>query len=156
MKLLVSRIIWEQGIEMKLLDFTEYARVAQLLWDRGMVPQSYKYLTAKLADAPPSGKVVTAPPRLRRRRVQSTGHRNNVPARRLPGNATLSRAQEGNVFGAPVVPTGVVAPPGRTLPQVPYNGTIFLTTEDPAVIDEANAWGERNHWAVVYTNLFDR
>lgn len=42
---------------------------------------------------------------------------------------------------------------GHPPPQPP---SIFLTTEDPAVIKEATEWGAQNGWKVLYTNLFDR
>lgn len=60
-----------------------------------------------------------------------------------------------NVYGAIVkhAPRGEAA---AKLPKVPFNGTMFLTTEDPKVIEEADAWGKENHWKVMYTNLFDR
>jgi hypothetical protein len=35
-------------------------------------------------------------------------------------------------------------------------GTIFLTTDDPDVIKEAENWGASNQWKVVYTNLINR
>lgn len=38
----------------------------------------------------------------------------------------------------------------------PSNGTLFITTEDPAVLTEAEKWGALNHWLIAYTNLFDR
>ena len=60
-----------------------------------------------------------------------------------------------NVYGASIERV-VTAEEALHLPPVPYNGTIVLTTDDPKVIDEANAWGKENHWTVVYTNLFDR
>lgn len=40
--------------------------------------------------------------------------------------------------------------------NLPANGTLFITTEDPAVLNEASAWGAENHWDIAYTNLFDR
>lgn len=36
------------------------------------------------------------------------------------------------------------------------NGTLFLGSEDPSVIREAEAWGVATGWRVVYTKLFDR
>ena len=36
------------------------------------------------------------------------------------------------------------------------NGTIFLGTEDPAVLSEATEWGRSNGWNIAFTNLFDR
>jgi hypothetical protein len=36
------------------------------------------------------------------------------------------------------------------------NGTLFITTEDPLVLEEAEAWGATNHWNIAYTELFDR
>jgi len=137
-----------QGIEMKLLDFTEYVRVAQMMWDRGMVPQSARYLRAKLA----ATETTTESPsrtRLRRRRA--------LTARHLAGpNNASERLRGANMYRAAVPTSGVVTTPERALPAVPYNGTIFLTTEDPAVIQQANEWGAVNHWSVTYTNLFDR
>ncbi len=166
---------------MKLLEFSEYARVTQLLWDRGMVPQSGNYIRAKLeqlAAAAAANATAAGHParrRLRGRRVQaatvttSAVHvdaeratdrdRRNAVSRRLPGtNATTGTNNNGavNLYGAPN--NAPLAPllGQQSLPTVPYNGTIFLTTEDPAVIEQANAWGKANHWTVVYTNLFER
>lgn len=149
-----------KGIEMKLLDFAEYARVAQLLWDRGMVPQSARYLQAKLTALQSTAATANiTSTRLRRRRMQSVAshnHTRNSSARRLPAtNGSFDGSSGPNLYRIPV-PTGVRAPEGVPLPTVPYNGTIFLTTEDPAVIKQANEWGALNHWSVVYTNLFDR
>lgn len=36
------------------------------------------------------------------------------------------------------------------------NGTIFLSTDDPEVIAEAEIFGKNNGWKILYTNLFDR
>jgi len=36
------------------------------------------------------------------------------------------------------------------------NGAIFLSTDDPDVINQAEEWSKTNHWKVQYTNLFDR
>eukprot|EP01039_Chlorochromonas_danica_P002885 gene2885-3150_t len=36
------------------------------------------------------------------------------------------------------------------------NGTIFITTEDPSVLQEAEVFGATNHWRISYTKLFDR
>lgn len=36
------------------------------------------------------------------------------------------------------------------------NGTIFVGTEDPVVIDEAVEWGKRHGWKVLYTNILNR
>ena len=36
------------------------------------------------------------------------------------------------------------------------NGTLFIGSEDPEVIREAEAWGKHTGWRVVYTTLFDR
>lgn len=137
-----------QGIEMKLLDFTEYVRVAQMMWDRGMVPQSARYLRAKLAamETPAESPSRT---RLRRRRALAARHL-------ASSNNATGQISGPNLYRAAVPTTGVVAAQGRALPAVPYNGTIFLTTEDPAVIQQANEWGAANHWSVTYTNLFDR
>lgn len=208
---------------MKLIDFTEYARVAQLLWDRGLVPMSAKYLEQVTSSQPrtlpvsgteassagggdsSSGKsgseeldwyaaaAAGGNGRSRRRTQEKTsnqiGHRRQRRGRRLQqqpisqneknrtahdiatsnrnggsdGASKLKRLVPGggvtspkdNIYGAPVV-RAVSAKEAASLPRVPYNGTIFLTTEDPAVIKEANAWGARNHWTVTYTNLFDR
>ena len=49
--------------------------------------------------------------------------------------------------------------PGTTLreyPRFPKNGTMFITTEDPQVLSDADAWGKENNWNIVYTDLFDR
>lgn len=175
-----------QGIEMKLLEFSEYARVTQLLWDRGMVPQSGNYIRAKLeqlaAAAAANATSAAAHParrRLRGRRLQaqlqslaavatsavhadaertSDRDRRNAVSRRLPGtNSTAGASIDAlNLNGAPTNAPLVPLPGQQSLPTVPYNGTIFLTTEDPAVIEQANAWGKENHWTVVYTNLFER
>jgi hypothetical protein len=40
--------------------------------------------------------------------------------------------------------------------HLPFNGTLFITTEDPKVLAEADNWGKENHWKILYTNLFDR
>lgn len=40
--------------------------------------------------------------------------------------------------------------------NIPVNGTLFITTEDPAVLQEADKWGKENNWEIAYTNLFDR
>lgn len=40
--------------------------------------------------------------------------------------------------------------------QLPINGTLFITTEDQKVLEEADLWGENNHWKISYTNLFNR
>jgi hypothetical protein len=37
-----------------------------------------------------------------------------------------------------------------------FNGTLFVTTEDPVVLKQAEAFGAQNNWRIVYTNLFDR
>lgn len=37
-----------------------------------------------------------------------------------------------------------------------FNGTIFLSTDDPDVITAADKWGSENGWKMLYTNLFDR
>jgi hypothetical protein len=230
---------------MKLVEFPEYVRVAQLMWDRGLVPMSGKYLqqvtgssggggtgvaVAVGAGAPaaaggsgaPSATptsstsrstapAVSAPAdsgaldwydaaaagggrrrrlkskdakqarrRARRRlqQLQQSHHRGlnsnthstadqpgnshspdvitSVAAhqkRKLPGRDPP--AQENNIYRAPMH-HALTDKEAASLPKVPYNGTIFLTTEDPKVIADANAWGARNHWTVVYTNLFDR
>lgn len=39
---------------------------------------------------------------------------------------------------------------------VPFNGSLFITTEDPAVIEEAVQYGARSGWKIFYTNLFSR
>ena len=36
------------------------------------------------------------------------------------------------------------------------NGAIFLSTDDPDVINQAEEWSKANHWKVQYTHLFDR
>jgi hypothetical protein len=36
------------------------------------------------------------------------------------------------------------------------NGTIFLTTDDQAVVTDAKIWGKSNGWKIVYTELYDR
>jgi hypothetical protein len=36
------------------------------------------------------------------------------------------------------------------------NGTLFLTTDDELVIEEAINWGKLYNWNIQYTNLFDR
>ena len=36
------------------------------------------------------------------------------------------------------------------------NGTLFIGSEDPDVIREAELWGKHTGWRVVYTTLFDR
>lgn len=36
------------------------------------------------------------------------------------------------------------------------NGTLFITTEDPEVLKEAQEWGKDNNWNIAFTNLFDR
>jgi hypothetical protein len=41
-------------------------------------------------------------------------------------------------------------------PNIPLNGTLFITTEDPKVLAEAEAFGRTHHWKILYTNLFDR
>jgi hypothetical protein len=41
-------------------------------------------------------------------------------------------------------------------PAIPFNGTLFITTEDPAVLAEATAWAKETGWTIAYTNLFDR
>ena len=38
----------------------------------------------------------------------------------------------------------------------PKNGTIFLSTDDPDVISEAEEFGKTHGWKILYTNLFDR
>jgi len=168
---------------MKLLEFSEYARVTQLLWDRGMVPQSGNYIRAKLEQLAAAAAVnataagqATRRRRLRGRRVQaatvatSAVHadveratdrdRRNAVSRRLPGtNATTGTNNDAaavNLYGGPNNAPPAPLPGQQNLPTVPYNGTIFLTTEDPVVIEQANAWGKANHWTVVYTNLFER
>jgi hypothetical protein len=37
-----------------------------------------------------------------------------------------------------------------------FNGTFFITTEDPLVLKEADEWGKINGWNIAYTDLFDR
>jgi hypothetical protein len=39
---------------------------------------------------------------------------------------------------------------------LPSNGTLFITTEDPQVLVDAESWGAANHWTILFTNLFDR
>lgn len=39
---------------------------------------------------------------------------------------------------------------------LPGNGTLFITTEDPAVLAAAEEFAKQNHWKISYTNLFDR
>jgi hypothetical protein len=230
---------------MKLVEFPEYVRVAQLMWDRGLVPMSGKYLQQVTGSSGGGGTAVagavgggvpaaaggsgtpsatptsrtstsTAPSggapadsgaldwydaaaagggrrrrlkskdakqarrRARRRlqQLQQSHHRgqdsNTHSTADQPGNShspdvTTSvaahqkrklpgrdpPAQENNIYRAPMH-HALTDKEAATLPKVPYNGTIFLTTEDPKVIADANAWGARNHWTVVYTNLFDR
>lgn len=40
--------------------------------------------------------------------------------------------------------------------DVNFNGTLFVTTEDPAVLQQAEDFGHANNWQIAYTNLFDR
>ena len=173
---------------MKLVDFPEYARVAQLMWDRGLLPMSGKYLAHRAAAA--AGQDDTA---RKRRRLQkghhehrrsltgrSAGHVTRRMADPAPTDGTGRDASgiddrhnsqfferrnvsdwanrgldpgSDNIYNAPVPRA---AKSTSALPSIPYNGTLFLTTEDPQVIAEANDWGAANHWTVVYTNLFDR
>lgn len=37
-----------------------------------------------------------------------------------------------------------------------FNGSLFLSTDDPDVIHQAEEWSKQNNWKVVYTHLFDR
>lgn len=160
---------------MKLLEFPEYSKVAQMMWDRGLVPMSAKYLELAAGQQQPGAGVGAASARRprHRRRLRGAGgdndralqvggaqehaasnassHRNEGRSNniRYPGNST-------NLYNAPTGVSIDYATRGGALRQIPYNGTIFLTTEDPQVIQQANKWGEQNHWTIVYTNLFDR
>jgi hypothetical protein len=230
---------------MKLVEFPEYVRVAQLMWDRGLVPMSGKYLQqvtgstggggtavagavgrgapaaaggggapsatptsrTSTSNAPSGGvpadsgaldwydaaaagggrrrrlkskdaKQARRGARRRLQQLQQSKHRglnSNIHStadqagsshtadavtsvaahqkRKLPGRDPP--ALENNIYRAPMH-HALTDKEAATLPKVPYNGTIFLTTEDPKVIADANAWGAQNHWTVVYTNLFDR
>jgi hypothetical protein len=215
---------------MKLLEFDEYARVAQLLWDRGLVPLSREFLfisqqaqtqTQSLDQhqQPPQSHRRRWIGRSRRRSLRghndegsgSKGSNNNSSSSRrhhsdkakhralgvgggrrlrdiVSSSSSSSSSSDGaeahrtNIYGAPEwgVDMGIgvgisMAGPGggadaakaalglglgleaAALQQrIPYNGTIFLTTEDPTVIDQANEWGRANGWGIAYTNLFDR
>lgn len=44
----------------------------------------------------------------------------------------------------------------RVVSRMPFNGTLFITTEDPAVLVEADKFGANNNWQIKYTNLFNR
>ena len=37
-----------------------------------------------------------------------------------------------------------------------HDKTIFIGTEDDAIIDEAKQWGHENNWKIEFTNLFKR
>lgn len=37
-----------------------------------------------------------------------------------------------------------------------YKGTLFLSTDDPDVLSQADTWVKTNNWKLTYTNLFDR
>lgn len=171
---------------MKLLEFPEYSKVAQMMWDRGLVPMSAKYL--ELTGGTSAGSSTTGAtsrrPRLRRLRGSNRscsrslrGHAEGEtgeapePSQQAAGPHAIANAthhNEGrnnnirypnatvNLYNAPMGVSIDYATRGGALRQIPYNGTIFLTTEDPVVIEQANKWGAQNHWTVVYTNLFDR
>ena len=44
----------------------------------------------------------------------------------------------------------------RVVSRMPFNGTLFITTEDPAVLVDAEKFGAANNWLIKYTNLFNR
>eukprot|EP01040_Poterioochromonas_malhamensis_P005455 gene5455-5855_t len=213
----------DKGIDMKLLEFSEYAKVANDLWQRGLVPQSYNYLK-KHHDVSANKSAVhegvghdhqgdvdhdhdhdhnddrshhhhhhnEKKKRYRGRRLQQQQHQQqqgrsslrgggaNIKRGLSGGNATndSENSQEheqehdhdhgldedhnhehdhdhdhshesadntdwGNHFY-------------DHSHSLPMNGTLFITTEDPKVLDEADRFGKENHWKIIYTNLFDR
>ncbi|KAJ1417772.1 hypothetical protein B484DRAFT_146928 [Ochromonadaceae sp. CCMP2298] len=157
---------------MKLLHFDEYSVIAQLMWDRGLVPAAHKYLEleGELEEEEEEGGQRGGAEHLRKGGGGSVNGTNGAHTRALhyraapalarvsartsaSASASARRLGVRNVYGSPH-PT-----PARDVRyslQVPFNGTVFLTTEDPEVIEQANSWGAAHRWSVVYTQLFDR
>jgi hypothetical protein len=118
----------DKGIEMKLIDFALYRDIAEQLWNVGLVPGSNKFLSID----PSSGKRI----------VSKSVNRDNEERLSLHRNFTEAVAE--------------LHSRGNYGQNMPINGTFFITTEDPAVLQEADAWGKANNWEISYTNLFDR
>ncbi len=66
----------------------------------------------------------------------------------VPATDKYSTSSERDFFNATV--------DEHILSKMPFNGTLFVTTEDPSVLVEADKFGQENNWIVKYTNLFDR
>eukprot|EP01038_Epipyxis_sp_PR26KG_P014108 gene14108-18929_t len=101
----------DKGIEMQLLQFSDYRIVAEGLWSNGLLPASkkLKYMNNNM----------------------DYSHKNDDHANQF--NLTLSNSM-----------------------VLSSNGSFFITTEDPAVLKEADEWGKANNWKILYTNLFHR
>ncbi len=139
----------DKGIEMKLLEFSEYRDVAQSMWNGGLVPGSIPLVAAAVKNMSPSEREGHGAIAIR-------GRERDKKKRRLNGVATgdvhpayLSNINNQHFHNW----THITRLPNTFLTK---NGTMFITTEDPAVLEQAETWGKENHWTIAYTNLFDR
>lgn len=123
----------DKGIEMKLLEFSRYREMAEDMWNLGLVPGSNKYLKSD-AELRPNHSSSD--------RYGKTSSRHNEARTSLHRNFTEALLE--------------LRRQGDYSQNMPTNGTLFITTEDPAVLAEADAWGKANNWHITYTNLFDR
>jgi hypothetical protein len=123
----------DKGVEMKLLDFSVYRSIAEQMWHAGLVPGASKYLHAM--------------------EVSEGLLQNGQSHIHYQHNWTLETT---TIYSPPSPSPFSATPTSTTSTPLLNNGTLFITTEDPAVLKEAEEWGTINHWNIVYTNLFDR
>jgi hypothetical protein len=169
----------DKGIEMQLIDFPLYANATQYLWDHGLVPAAYQYLRKHnlLRGYDPDhlqleeGQEILWGKRKYRHPTTSTTTdtglaTSNTDATTASSSSTASSEESKkkkrarnlriDVIEAPPDPSEEDFPYYHFSYRIPFNGTMFITTEDPKVLEEAEAFGKANHWKIVYTNLFDR
>lgn len=76
------------------------------------------------------------------RSVPSDSRTSSTDSSRIDGG--FDRGTNSHLFGANLVNVS------------DYNGTLFITTDDQAVLDKAHSWGQPFNWRIMHTNLFDR
>ena len=121
--------------EMKLIPFTKYMETAQLMWDLNLVQHFDQE----------DDMILTT---LRNVQTHTNIQNNTVTQSNMNMNIN---SNENLIIGSNK--NSNINPVASLLAR---NGTIFLSTEDPDVINEANQWSIENKWKIYYTNLIDK
>lgn len=127
----------DKGIEMKLIDFLDYASTAQFMWKEGMLPLSRREVPADMHNY--IDEIERRQSNLRQRQGHGEGQGE--------GGGDSEQSAEAAEAAVEAVEASL---------RNSFNGTLFITTEDQAVLDEASEWGRKNGWNIAFTTLFDR